>query len=220
MTESEISRLRRRWSNESMMVQNAMPEDFRILPSPALKEAAQACPLLEGDRAKGEWVACCTQRFLPVAKHIAGDDELAMEALQITWIKILEAVNFSLEGPVACPWVSVIVANTAKDLLRARVRRRVREVPFDHPPVAREAALGPEAAILERQSLELMLEIIAMLPDTYRKVVELRAKGLSAKETGQRLGISSSNVDTRLHRAKKKVEAIIAARIKEGKAVP
>lgn len=174
--------------------------------------------MLETDKAKGEWVECCTRRFLPIATRIAGNDDLAMDALQISWIKVLEAVNVCLEGPVACPWVTAIVANTAKDLVRRRGRRR--EVPFDPSKSARRAVPGPDAAIEERQSLELMREIIAMLPSTFRKVVELRLEGLSSAETAEQLGISPSNVDTRLHRAKKKVDRIIAIRMKAGKAVP
>ena len=54
----------------------------------------------------------------------------------------------------------------------------------------------------ERQLLELLYEMIAMLPDTYRRVVELRLQeGLSTKQTAGRLGISHSNVTTRLNRA-------------------
>lgn len=201
---------------------NAVPEDlhedFRILPSPGVEKAARSCPLLETDKAKGEWVECCTRRFLPIAKFVAGDDDLARDALQISWIKVLEAVNVSLEGPVACPWVRVIVANTARDLVRRRVRRK--EVPFVDSMGGRDAALRQEAAIVERQSLELMREIIAMLPSTFRKVVELRLEGLSNAETAEQLGISRTNVESRLHRAKKNVDEIIAARIMEGKAVP
>lgn len=149
-----------------MVVQSTVPEDFHVLPSPALEHAAQRCPLLETDKAKGEWVECCTRRFLPIATRIAGNDDLAMDALQISWIKVLEAVNVCLVGPVACPWVTAIVANTAKDLVRRRGRRR--EVPFDPSKSARRAVPGPDAAIEERQSLELMREIIAMLPSTLR----------------------------------------------------
>ena len=90
-----------------------MPKSLRILPRLAIKRSAGECPLLEGN--KEEWIVCCSQRFFPLAKRISGDDSLAEDALQVSWIKILQAVNHTyFKGPKACPWVSRIVANAAQ----------------------------------------------------------------------------------------------------------
>ena len=75
-----------------------MPQCLHILNRPALKRAAGECPLLEGDQEK--WIACCSERFFPLAKRIAGDDSLAEDALQDSWIKIMQAVNHAcFNGP-------------------------------------------------------------------------------------------------------------------------
>ncbi len=56
-----------------------MSGDFHVLPTPKLKQAAKDCPLLERD---GEaWIACCSRRFFPLAKRVAGDDNLAEDVL-------------------------------------------------------------------------------------------------------------------------------------------
>ena len=95
---------------------------LHILPRPDLKRIAGECPLLEGN--KERWISCCSQRFFPLAKRISGDDSLAEDALQVSWIKILQAVNHTyFNGPKACSWVSTIVANAAKDVRRQRLRR-------------------------------------------------------------------------------------------------
>ena len=90
-----------------------MPKSLNILPNPALKPEVTACALLEGNLE--EWIACCSQRFFPLARRIAGDNSLAEDALQVSWIKILQSINHAyFDGPKACPWVSQIVANTAR----------------------------------------------------------------------------------------------------------
>ena len=101
-----------------------MPKRLNILPNPALKPEVTDCALLEGNTEA--WIVCCSQRFFPLARRIARDDGLAEDALQISWIKILQSVNHAyFNDPRACPWVSRIVANTAKDVNRQRRRRRV-----------------------------------------------------------------------------------------------
>ncbi len=186
--------------------------DFAIVPTPALERAAQdCCPLLAGDEAREDWIACCSRRFFPLAKRIAEDDDLAREALQVSWIKIFQAANVSLKGPTACPWVASIAANSAKDLRRQQRRRR--EVPLE---TVRIRSAGPdlEAMVQERQLLTLLHEMIEMLPDTYRRVVELRLQeGFSTKQTARHLGISRSNVTTRLNRAVRMLKRSIKSRM-------
>ena len=68
-----------------------MADHFHVLPTPKLKQAAMDCPLLECD--SEAWIACCSRRFFPLAKRIAGDDSLAEDVLQASWIKILLSIK-------------------------------------------------------------------------------------------------------------------------------
>lgn len=53
-----------------------------------------------------------------------------------------------------------------------------------------------------------------MLPDTYRRVYELRMQEeLSTKEAAERLGITSSNVTTVLNRAVRSVKRTLRSRL-------
>lgn len=187
-------------------------QDLHVLPTPELQRAAQACPLLEGDRAKAEWVACCSQRFSPMAKRIARNDALAEDALQITWIKIVQAANVCLGGRTACPWVARIVVNNIRDLQRQqRSRREIPLADVEH----RRPAPDLETDLQEQQLLELVRQMVAMLPDTYRRVYEMRIQEeLSTEETAARLGLTKTNVTTTLNRAVKALERNLKKRLK------
>lgn len=173
-----------------------MADDFPILPAPERASSGAGCPLLEGD--SEAWIVCCSSRFFPLAKRIAGDDGLAEDVLQISWIKVLQAINHvRFEGPKACPWVHRVVTNTARDFHRKRVRRR--EVPLEDQ---RAPAQDPEALARERELLELCREMIDLLPATYRQVLKLRLyQGFSNKQISRCLHLSRGNVAVRLNRA-------------------
>ena len=177
---------------------------LRILNPPAPGE----CPLLEGNQEA--WITCCSERFFPLAKRIAGGDSLAEDTLQASWIKIMQAVNHAcFNGPKACSWVGKIVANAAKDVRRRRVRHE--EIPLSE---VEDPGRSPEALAQEKQLLTLLREIISLLPETYRQVVDLRLhQGLSTGQTAHRLHISSSLVKTRLKRAVRMIQRRIDARI-------
>ena len=55
-----------------------MSVDFHVLPTPKLKRAAKDCPLLEGN--SEAWIVCCSRRFFPLAKRVAGEDDLGLFA--------------------------------------------------------------------------------------------------------------------------------------------
>ena len=186
-----------------------MSEDFHVLPTPKLKRAAKDCPLLEGNLEA--WIVCCSRRFFPLARRIVGDDSLAEDVLQTSWIKILQSINHAcFDGPKACPWVHEIVANTAEDVRRQRKSRS--EVTLQEEG---DVSAGPEALAQEHELLALLGEMVSLLPDTYRQILELRAyQGLSSQQTAERLHISRSSVSTRLNRAVHLLQRRLEARFR------
>ena len=186
-----------------------MHKSLNVLPNPALKPEVTDCALLEGKME--EWIVCCSRRFLPLARRIARGDSLAEDALQISWIKVLQSINHAyFNGPKACPWVSRIVANTVKDICR---QRRLRgEVPLFEIKAPRGT---PEDLVQEKQMLTLLREMVSLLPTTCRQVIELRVyEGFSTRQTADLLHVSRSNVSTRLNRAVKLLQRHIDARIR------
>lgn len=57
-----------------------MADDFPILPTSGRALSGADCPLLGGD--PEAWIVCCSGRFFPLARRIAGDDALAEDVLQ------------------------------------------------------------------------------------------------------------------------------------------
>ena len=173
-----------------------MSEDFRVLPTPKLKQAAKDCPLLEGNLEA--WIICCSRRFFPLARRIASDDALAEDVLQTSWIKILQSINHAcFDGPKACPWVHEIVANTARDFHGKQVRRREDPLQGERTPTQ-----DPEALAQEKELLVLLREMIDLLPQTYRQVIKLRLyQGFSNKQIARCLHVSRGNVAVRMNRA-------------------
>ena len=169
-------------------------DDFHVIPTPALKKAAEGCPLLQRDL-EG-WIVCCSRRFFPLARRVTGDDSLAEDVLQISWIKILQSIAHAhFDKPKACPWVKSIVHNAAEDMRRARRREVAQRDTVD-------LALTPELIAQKKELMTLLAEMVKMLPDTYRQVLELHTdQGLSDQEIACRLHISRSAVSTRLNRA-------------------
>ena len=147
-------------------------------------------------------MACCAERFFPLARRIAGDNDLAQDALQESWAKILEAVHMYRGGAPACAWVRAIVAHSAADLRR----KRRAEVPVSEGAGRairlEDPSRSPEALAAEKQLLDLVSAMIAVLPGTYRQVLELRhARGLDTAEAAALLRTSRANVSVRLNRA-------------------
>lgn len=187
-----------------------MAGEFRIVSSTALERAARACPLLEDQSEREAWAACCSQRFLPLARRLTGDNDLAEDILQESWVRVLEHVCEYRGGAPACSWVRAIVRHCALDLSRQRRPAGVESLTDIEDP-----SLDPAARAEQRQLLVLLREMVAVLPAAYREVCELRyGQELSTAETARRLGISPSNVATRLDRAVRMLRSRLDVRLR------
>ena len=175
----------------------------------------ESCPLLKDPNAGDDWVPCCSKYFYSVAKRIVGDDSLAEDALQDTWPKVLRGISSFEGGPTACRWVQTLVANSAKDIRRKRLRRH--EVPIDEAMFG-DLAKDPATRMADEDTLRVLREMVARLPEPYRQVVEMRfERDLSTNETARRLDISRSNVASRLHRGVRMLRKRFKARMRKKK---
>lgn len=165
---------------------------------PPLEEAVR-CPLL--DRDPEGWLRCCTARFLPVARRVAGDDATARDALQESWIIVLEKLCQYRGEPPACGWVGAIVRHEAGHAAAARQGRKARPLPVE---VRDSVSAGPGETLYRRQLVRVLLEAIDHLPPAYADIVRLRdLDERPVAEVARELHISRSNVAVRLHRAHK-----------------
>ena len=94
-----LSESRGRYRKDSI---GNFPKSLNVLPNPALKPEVTDCAFLEGNLE--ESIVCCSRRFFPLARRITRDDSLAEDALQTSWIKILQSINpVYFNSPKACP---------------------------------------------------------------------------------------------------------------------
>ena len=186
--------------------------------NPTLADAVR-CPLLESDLE--QWVRCCTCRFLPLARRVAGDDDIAHDALQQSWVIVLEKLQQYRGGVPACGWVGAIVRHEALHGATAQQRELPLAADGGEASAIAEQTKGagavsesPEAAAYARELTRLLLEVIDELPPTFREVVRLRdVDHQSPQEVARRLHISTGNVAVRLHRAHKLLRPRLLRRI-------
>ena len=98
-------------------------------PSNSTLGKAVRCPLLEGDLEQGG--RCCTCRFLPLARRVAGDDDMAQEVARRLRISTRKSTRSSCvivlrfgAGLLLRTFVG-LVANRAADHSRARLSEKM-----------------------------------------------------------------------------------------------
>jgi RNA polymerase sigma-70 factor (ECF subfamily) len=147
-------------------------------------------------------------------RRYVGDDELAADVFQNTFVQVFVKIEQYQPGRPARPWLYAIATNQAIDALRRRNRRvdgradpllagddgddtarPLFEVLRDHAPGPVEQAEGAELRQLVRDAVD-------RLPDLLRQVVVMAYfQGLRYQEIADALDIPLGTVKSRLHAA-------------------
>jgi len=137
-----------------------------------------------------------------VAFVVCGDVELAQEAVQAAWQKAWVKLGSIRDADRLRPWLVSIAANEARQLVRSRHRRWLRETVIDEDEpdrghhVARVAADPASRAA----QLDLANALAGLQPDD-RTLIALRyAAGLTSDEIGRAIGMTGGGVRARLAR--------------------
>lgn len=157
--------------------------------------------------------------MLALAQKLVGERSLAEDAVQNAFVAAFRALP-AFEGRSSIKtWLHRITVNACLMILRKH--KRLAEQPIDEylPEFDRyncriEAPWGHLATveeILDNQRLSTLVEEkIAMLPDTYRIVFQLRdIEQYDTSEVAELLDISVSNVKVRLHRARAALKKLL-----------
>lgn len=159
---------------------------------------------LRGRReAFGELVLRHQKMVYNLARSLLGDTHAAEDLSQEAFLHAYQALpGYRAQGRF-CAWLRTIVTRLC--LNHRRDRRR--EVPWaDLTGHAAEVAEGPEGSVGEWERCHEVRQAIASLPADYRDVIVLRyLEELTYEEIARHLGIRVSTVETRLHRAKKRL---------------
>lgn len=145
------------------------------------------------------------------AYQILGDSMLAEDAVSEAFIRIYKNID-KIEDPdsgSAAAFTATVVKNVALTMLQREKSRGGRA--FELLENDREEA-GPslENQVLGDISRGEILRLVDSLNEELRQVFLLKyAHDLSHREIGKMLRITENNVTVRLHRAKKKIAAIL-----------
>jgi len=168
----------------------------------------------QGDYEAFEALVAKYQRWLfTVAARILRREHDAEEAVQQTFLSVIEHLKDFREESAFRTWLTRIVTNHALALLRKRAVRDAVPLREDHrddgyadvphPSYVAQWRETPEEIASRRETRALLDAALEELDDKYRLVFLLRdVEGLSTAETAEALGISISNVKVRLLRAR------------------
>lgn len=184
-------------------------------------EMAQRCRARDREAIRAI-VTANNRRLFRTAWSILKDRGEAEEAVQSAYVSAFASLD-TFEGRSSLStWLTRIVVNEALGRLRAQKRRRNQ---LEGAGVAvledyREAfmrgseARPPDVALAREQMRRLLEQAVATLPETFRTVFVLReVEGLSGEETAEALDLPVATVKTRLHRARRKLQQILAPQI-------
>lgn len=143
----------------------------------------------------------------------------AEEAVQAAYLSAFAKMG-TFEGRSSLStWLTRIVVNEALGRRRSEKRRRrnLEEEGIAVLDAYRETFMrgseteSPDAAIAREQIRKLLEQAVGQLPDTFRTVFVLREiEGLSSEETAEALGVPPATVKTRLFRARRRLQEMLA----------
>lgn len=135
-------------------------------------------------------------RYLPNAAD-------ADEAFQETMIRVFQGL-YRFNGQYALqPWIARIATNISLDIIRGRARRPTVDERSLEEHDREDQGERPDEAVERLVQRDLILNVLADMPDTHRRALVLReVEGLSHKEIGEHLEITPSQAKALIHRAK------------------
>lgn len=147
-----------------------------------------------------------------IARASCGDEDGALDITQQSFISAFAALGrYDRTRPFA-HWIARIALNKCRDRARRMKLRALFSfvLPEDHESSLHDPAAGPDDALAGRQELARTMAAIARLPAPQREVLVLRAvEGLSEAEVAALLGITAKAVETRLYRARRRLEDML-----------
>ncbi len=206
---------------------------------PPLSDAALVERVLRGDEAAfGTLVGRYAGALLRLAQVFARDRAVAEEAVQETWMAVLDGLESFERRSSFKTWLFRILSNRAK----TRAQREGRTVPFsalsnadpelepsvdperfdssgrwDDPPGEWEENT-PERIVLRAETRTVLEQAMAELPEAQRAVLTLRdLEGLETEDICNLLGITVTNQRVLLHRARSKVRRALERHLSKGR---
>lgn len=164
-----------------------------------MSEAQLIGRVLDGDeRAARELYDGHVDRVYRLAYRMAGDDELAREFTQESFIRAFERLHQFRGDAALSTWLHSITVSVTLNGLRRVKRDRTREVDLDESA----PATGPRRA--EPDLRDRLHQAIDGLPEIYRSVFVMHdVEGYTHEEIGETLDVAAGTSKARLFRARR-----------------
>ena len=150
--------------------------------------------------------------LMQVVMHIVYNQEIAEDLVQEAFERFyVKNISFPTMDE-AKYWLLRVSKNLALNHIRRNKREiqlveKVKELPGETVNF-----FDSSKAVIEEEERRNVREAVNSLPENLRSVIQLKEySGLDYKAIGKVLGISETNVKVRVHRARKKLEEILAA---------
>ena len=156
--------------------------------------------------------------FRLVRSHV-GDADEALDVVQETFVAAFASISRYDDSRPFRHWINRIALNKCRDWGRRRAVRRF--FSFALPVGAAEAivddAIFGEAMVDDARALRSTEDALARLPAALKEPLILTViDGLSQAEAASVLGLTEKAVEVRIYRARKSLEAMLAAGKREG----
>ena len=144
------------------------------------------------------------------ARWLAGNEADAEDVVQDASVRAFRFFS-SLRGEDARAWLLTIVRHAWYARLSSQRTARTAATEYDEMADTRpDERLGPEALLMQRQTVDRVRRAVEQLPVDFREVVVLRElEGLSYKEIAAVVGIPMGTVMSRLARARDRLLAVL-----------
>lgn len=135
--------------------------------------------------------------------------QAAEDVVADTWVRAVESLSQFAGRGTPRSWLYSICHRLCLDRMRhAKVVRRLEPVVVEME--GRRVGTSPEGRVDARMKARRLNEAIHALPDSHRRVIELRVlQGRSAKDAAGELGVSPHQVDSRLSYARRCLKAAV-----------
>lgn len=184
-----------------------MSTSARLTPPDAVTDQQIIAAVLRGEvRAERELYDSHVDRVYRLASRMAGDDTLARDFTQDTFIRAFERLaDFRGDSSLAT-WLHTIAVSVILNGLKKVRRIHGREIGGDELPEVSVTARESEPDLKHR-----MRTAIDALPDGYRTVFVMHdVEGFTHEEIGTALGIQAGTSKAQLFRARAKLRTALA----------
>jgi RNA polymerase sigma-70 factor (ECF subfamily) len=163
----------------------------------------------ERDQVASRFLALA-DRLTGTAYYLLGHREDARDAVQEAFVRCFQGACARDASAQLDAWIFTVVLNTARDLRRRRVVRRVRPLPTEETmhPATREPS--PDVVVERQDALERVRAALHALPEAEREVFLLRQNGdLTYEAIAASLHAPVGTVKTRMRAALRRLREAV-----------